>query len=433
MSISHVDVMYGAGKISLAVPRTGDDLMVLNMPETAPLVDPELAIREALIAPRGTSPFTSTVTPGDRVTIVIPDATRPLPPIILRTLLAELRGASIPPSHITITNGLGGHEAETSESLRRRLGADTCASYGIAQSDAQIPADFVVMGETPAGRAFRLHESVARADFIILVGMCEPHLWAGFSGHYKALLPGVVDAETLLEYHCPNNVGHPKSTYLVTDGNPTFDFIQHCGLEVRRQKPVFLCNYTMDTQKNLTGFFAGDVGTAFDAARARVEADAKVECSRRYPMVVVTNGGYPADQNLYQSAKGLSAAKNLVEPGGLIALAAECCDGGPPGFLAQLRSFDSSRTLLRKLYECKGRALRHDQWIGQTFAEILASDVNVALFSSLPNRDVEDVLGGAITPIDELPAFVQTMLSGRYADQPVAIMPHGFYVIPQVV
>ena len=48
-----------------------------------------------------------------------------------------------------------------------------------------------------------------------------------------------------------------------------------------------------------------------------------------FDIVVTTNSGYPLDQNLYQAVKGMSAAAEIVRPGGTIICAAECRDGLP--------------------------------------------------------------------------------------------------------
>ena len=45
--------------------------------------------------------------------------------------------------------------------------------------------------------------------------------------------------------------------------------------------------------------------------------------------MITTNSGYPLDQNLYQAVKGMSAAAEIVQPGGTIICAAECRDGLP--------------------------------------------------------------------------------------------------------
>ena len=43
-----------------------------------------------------------------------------------------------------------------------------------------------------------------------------------------------------------------------------------------------------------------------------------------FDVVVGSNSGYPLDQNLYQSIKGVSAAAEIVRPGGAIIVAAAC-------------------------------------------------------------------------------------------------------------
>ena len=56
---------------------------------------------------------------------------------------------------------------------------------------------------------------------------------------------------------------------------------------------------------------------------------AMVPVPHAYDVVLTTNSGYPLDQNLYQSVKGLAAAEPIVRDGGTIILAAECSDGLP--------------------------------------------------------------------------------------------------------
>ena len=58
---------------------------------------------------------------------------------------------------------------------------------------------------------------------------------------------------------------------------------------------------------------------------------------RPFDIVITTNSGYPLDLNLYQAVKGMSAASQVVKPGGAIIIAAECWDGIPDhGLYGQL-------------------------------------------------------------------------------------------------
>lgn len=65
---------------------------------------------------------------------------------------------------------------------------------------------------------------------------------------------------------------------------------------------------------------------------------AKVQCD----ITVVSNGGYPLDQNIYQAVKGLTSAEATNKDGGVIIMIAGLSDGtGGQGFcnnLAQLKS-----------------------------------------------------------------------------------------------
>ena len=81
-----------------------------------------------------------------------------------------------------------------------------------------------------------------------------------------------------------------------------------------------------------------------------------------YDVVVTTNSGYPLDQNLYQSVKGMSAAAQIVKRGGAIVIATECADGMPEhgGYKDLLRQAPGPAAFLSRLIQPGFSA--HDQW-----------------------------------------------------------------------
>jgi nickel-dependent lactate racemase len=89
-----------------------------------------------------------------------------------------------------------------------------------------------------------------------------------------------------------------------------------------------------------------------------------------YDVVVTTNSGWPLDQNLYQSVKGLSAAAQIVRQGGTIVLASECADGLPEhgGYGGLLRGAGGPAAFLREL--ARQEVAAHDQWQVQVQAQI---------------------------------------------------------------
>ena len=121
-------------------------------------------------------------------------------------------------------------------------------------------------------------------------------------------------------------IADPQSTWGALRENPTQQQVRDNGALL----PVdFLINVTLNRAQQITGLFCGEVISAHEAACAHVAAAAMVKCERHYPIVVTTNAGYPLDQNLYQTVKGLSAAAQIVEPGGLIVAASRCDQGFP--------------------------------------------------------------------------------------------------------
>src|SRR5207237_5533022 len=81
-----------------------------------------------------------------------------------------------------------------------------------------------------------------------------------------------------------------------------------------------------------------------------------------FDVVVTTNAGYPLDLNLYQTVKGMSAAAQIVKPGGAIVVASECSDGLPSHgrYKDLLRQADGPAAFLSVL-DSRGFA-EHDQW-----------------------------------------------------------------------
>ena len=77
-------------------------------------------------------------------------------------------------------------------------------------------------------------------------------------------------------------------------------------------EPTFLLNVALNANKEITAVFAGDLEKSHQLGCEFVQKSAMVPIDEAYDIVITTNSGYPLDQNLYQSVKGLSAAKQIV-------------------------------------------------------------------------------------------------------------------------
>jgi nickel-dependent lactate racemase len=122
----------------------------------------------------------------------------------------------------------------------------------------------------------------------------------------------------------------------------------------------------------------------------------------------------------------MSAAAQIVEPGGLILMAGACSDGFPEhgNFRRMLYEHDSPKALLDTIlapgFHCC------DQWQVQILANILLK-ARVSLYSSLPP---ESVRKAHLEPVQCMEEAVDAAVSGIGPDTPVAVLPEGPLTIP---
>jgi nickel-dependent lactate racemase len=413
-------LQYGKGELEVEVPSS--DVTVLRTKHEDGLPDEAAAFREAVRNPIGSAPLGELVGAGDRVAVVIPDITRPLPSDrLLPWLFEEL--SHVPAENVTIVNGTGSHRPNTEDELVTMVGSEVASSYRIVNHNAHEPDTLMFAGRSPEGRDVFMNREYVEADRRIVLGFIEPHFMAGFSGGYKGVFPAVADIDSIMHYHRASVIGHARSTWGVLEDNPTQDQIRANGAVL----PVdFLVNVTINRDKEITGYFCGDVLSAHEKGCEANKASVMVACEREYPIVVTTNGGYPLDQNLYQAVKGMSAAYQIVSDGGLIVAASRCNDGFPDhgNFRRMLLEHSSPQAMLDTIYQ-PGFS-EFDQWQVQLFAQILQR-ARVGLYSEIPADDVRSV---HLEPISDIATTIAEELERIGADAPVAVLPEGPMTVP---
>jgi len=141
-----------------------------------------------------------------------------------------------------------------------------------------------------------------------------------------------------------------------------------------------LLNVTLNSDKQITGVFAGDLVAAHDAGIVFARDTAMVPIPDLFDIGITTNSGYPLDLNLYQCGKGMSAAEQVVRQGGAIIMAAECSDGIPEHglFREMLRAADSPRALFDAVLNAP--ETRQDQWAAQIQAPHPTESRGVSIF-----------------------------------------------------
>jgi nickel-dependent lactate racemase len=418
--MKRVVLQYGRTGLELNVPAANATIVE---PRFVPgISDEAAAFREAVRTPIGRRPLREIVRATDRVAVVIPDHTRPLPrERLLPWLFAELD--HVPAKNFVIINGTGSHRANTPSELRQMVGDEVVEKYRIVNHDSRDPAQLLRAGMTADGRPVWMNRDYVKADRRIVLGFIEPHFMAGFSGGYKGVFPAVADLDSIKHYHRAQVIADPRSTWGVLDRNPTQAQVRANGALL----PVdFLINVTQNRQRAITGFFCGDVLAAHDAGCAFAKKTAMVPCPHPFPIVVTSNSGFPLDQNLYQAVKGMSAAAQVASEGGLILTAAECGDGFPEhgSFKRFLFEHSGPQAMLDTIEQAP--APIEDQWQVQLLALILIR-ARVGLHSLIAP---DEVRRAHLEPVADLGARVADELARIGGGQPIAVLPEGPMTIP---
>ena len=287
--------------IKLAYGRTGltinlpDNTEVVAAPSLPGVANPAIALLAAIRRPIGSPPLADLVKAGDTVVIVHSDITRPTPnDLIMPVLLAELETAGVRREDITLLAGLGTHRQQTEAESRALLGDAVYDNYRCLQHDAWDDKNLVSLGTTSLGNQLRVNRLLVESDVRLYTGFIEPHLFAGYSGGSKAVLPALCGQESVLSNHSRQMIAHPKATWGICEGNPIWEEMREAALKVG---PAFLLNVTLNENKDITAVFAGDLLQAHEAGREFVREQAMAGVDEPYDIVNTTKSGFPLDQN----------------------------------------------------------------------------------------------------------------------------------------
>ena len=222
-----------------------------------------------------------------------------------------------------------------------------------------------------------LNKHWVEADVKITTGFVEPHFFAGFSGGSKLVAPGLAGLQTIMKLHNFERLNNPNSIWGEIDNNP----IQQDVRKIAKETGVnFTLDVTLNRDQKITNVFSGDLIDSHNIACDFARKTAMVEVDKPYDIVITSNSGYPLDQNLYQTVKGLSAASQIVRKGGEILCLSECSDGIPSHgkFYSLLSEFNKpdqvEDVLADPNFHCQ------DQWQVQILSQI-TKKANVNLYT----------------------------------------------------
>lgn len=372
-------------------------------------------VNRALDNPIGKDRIENLVVPGNKVCIITSDITRPMPSkVCLPPLLNRLNGAGIKDEDILIVFALGSHRPHTREEMIYLVGEEIFNRIECVDSN---PEKCVRVGVTSRGTVVDIFDRVVSSDFIICMGNIEYHYFAGYSGGSKAIMPGVSTKEAIRQNH---KMMVEDSAYAGNINSPVRKDIEEAGDLLGID---YILNVVLNEKKEIIYACAGDTIKAHREGCKFLDGLYAVKINEKADIVVVSAGGYPKDQNMYQAQKALDNAKHAVKKGGIIIWLASCKEGlGSRVFEEWMTTKTPHQMILdiKKDFKLGGHKA--------AAISIVLEKARIFLVSDLPESLVRDI---HLEPFGSLEdAFsVATDIMGE--DSTIYVMPYGGSTLPK--
>lgn len=360
---------YYKGHINFSIDENRvNGVLVSHSEEYVPEFSQEELVERALANPVESKKLSELVIDKNNIVIISSDHTRPVPSkITMPIILKEIRKTN-PSTKITILVATGMHRPTTHDELVDKYGEKIVKEENIVIHDAYDDSNMVFKGILPSGGELWLNKLVDEADLLISEGFIEPHFFAGFSGGRKSVLPGIASKKTVLWNHNSKFISSKFSRAGSLENNPIH---QDMVFAAKQAKLAFILNVVINSEKKIIEAFSGNLEKAHQKGCEFVLSLAEVK-----PVVsdiaITTNGGYPLDQNMYQTVKGLTAGEACVKQDGVIIIASSCADGsGGDFFYNILKNAKDAKEAWENILSVDPSQTEFDQWEAQVLARVL--------------------------------------------------------------
>jgi len=397
--------------------------LVSKVESYRPGMSPPELVEASLDHPIGSPKLEELVKGKKNIVIISSDHTRPVPskiitPILLRRIRSVQQDASI---KILVATGF--HRPSTRQELIDKYGQEIVDREQIVMHVSTDDSAMKKVGTLPSGGECIVNKTAADADLVISQGFIEPHLFAGYSGGRKSVLPGISSYKTIMANHCAEFINSPKARPGYLEGNPIHKDMVYAAHAAGLK---FIVNVVLDGDRNVIASFAGGLEPAHEKGCEFIES---LALAKKIPtdITVVSNGGYPFDQNIYQAVKGLVTAEATNSDGGVIVMVAGLSDGaGGEGFYHNLADCKSAKEYLDRVSEVDRRHTVADQWESQVLARIL-SNHHVIMVSDLVKPEL--VTGMHMEHAKTFDEALNRAYQLKGKDSKVTVIPYGLAVV----
>lgn len=195
---------FGFGHTTQKVKLPEEHILDVLEGNPTPACDVKEATIQCMRHPIGSKPLQEVVSKGDKVCIVCADVTRTWnhSDQFVIHVVNELNLAGIPDDDICILFAQGTHREQTHEEDIAVVGEELTKRVKLYQHHCLNKDELVHVGDTSRGTPVWLNKHAVEADKVIIIDGITTHLFAGYGGGRKLILPGVAGDDTIQINHC---------------------------------------------------------------------------------------------------------------------------------------------------------------------------------------------------------------------------------------
>lgn len=399
-------------------------ILTSHLEEYHPEDDQLTIVKEAMASPIESKKLKELAVGKDKVVILISDHTRPVPSkYILPLMLAEIREGN-PDADITLLVATGCHRNSSKDELVFKLGEEIFNNEKIYIHDCDDEEMLVTLDEKlPSGGDIVVNKIAAEADLLVAEGFIEPHFFAGFSGGRKSVFPGCCSRKTVMYNHNSEFIDSQYSRTGNLENNPIH---KDMVAAARALGLCYVVNVVINSEKKVIHAVAGDLEKAHEAGTNWLKDKAGVE-RKEADIAITSNGGYPLDQNIYQTVKSMTAAEATLKDDGVIIVCSESGDGtGGDAFHNAFLEERDIEKLYKGFLDTPKIETIPDQWESQILCRILLKAKAVIYVSDYDSKILEDFHFIPVKTLDEAMKKADELMG---KESTVTVIPDGIAVI----
>jgi nickel-dependent lactate racemase len=390
--MADIQLRYGQGQVKLEIPEKNIGEVIQPRKQQA-TKDIAGALRQALETPIDVT-LQETIA-GRRVGVLIEDGTRAEPHEII---VDELTRFLQPAKELTFIITTGSHEPHSArnqeiiQAIHLSCKGNKLDPYQVLVHDA-IESPCKLIGSTTRGTEVCINQEVLDLEAFVVAADMKNHYFAGYSNVLKNFLPGFCDFAAIEANHSlalerESTFGrHPFHPDPTRRTNPVAEDMLEAANMILKECPVFLL--AMVTSGPYILWSAS--GDMEEVTRQGIQVidDTASFAVPTTDYIIVTPGGSPQDESLYNAQRGLELTKNAVQDEGEILLLAECPKGIAPTPKAREFFYDY---LIKPLPEMMAEIQRHYRLYTHKswkFGELIQRLRHIWLYTELDQKQVE--------------------------------------------